>query len=209
MSIFSDIISKRQITTINKDDLKGCEKITNHTFYHMNIEYLYLADSIKEIEGYAFYGMPNASGGKGLKALQLPAKLKTLGNNAFNSMFIEEYTMDPLIIPDSVETIGNSVFVNFTTRVTSITVGASVKTIGNSAFKRSTGTVILTEVIFKQPATMTDITLPVAGSDTGMFYTKSATPLNIYTDNEIIKNYAWARDNITPTFYHLDGTAWS
>ena len=42
----------------------------------------------------------------------------------------------------------------------------------------------------------------------GLFYTKSATYLNIETDNPIIKNYNYAADNVVPTFYHLDGSLW-
>ena len=63
-------------------------------------------------------------------------------------------------------------------------------------------------VRFEQPSGM-EITLPKAGSTEGMFYSKTARPMDVYTDNETIKNYAWASDNITATFYHLDGTTWS
>ena len=40
------------------------------------------------------------------------------------------------------------------------------------------------------------------------FYYKSARTTNIYTDNQSVKDYDWSKQNITPTFYHLDGTAW-
>lgn len=53
-----------------------------------------------------------------------------------------------------------------------------------------------------------NITFPTAGSSEGAFYNKSARAINIYTDNETIKNYAWSTDGVTATFYHLDGTAW-
>lgn len=43
----------------------------------------------------------------------------------------------------------------------------------------------------------------------GFAYYKTAYTVNIYTDNEDIKNYNWSGDNITPTFYHLDGSAWA
>ena len=42
----------------------------------------------------------------------------------------------------------------------------------------------------------------------GCAYYKSAVTTTIYTDNDDIKNYNWAGDNVTPTFYHLDGTLW-
>lgn len=41
------------------------------------------------------------------------------------------------------------------------------------------------------------------------FYYKSARTVSIYTDNQAVKNYDWSgNQNITATFYHLDGTAW-
>jgi hypothetical protein len=52
------------------------------------------------------------------------------------------------------------------------------------------------------------IKLPVSGSASGMFYSKDASEKNIYTDNEYIKNYDFVADNVTATFYHLDGTLW-
>lgn len=52
------------------------------------------------------------------------------------------------------------------------------------------------------------IKLPVSGSASGMFYSKNASEKNIYTDNEYIKNYDFVADNVTATFYHLDGTLW-
>ena len=52
------------------------------------------------------------------------------------------------------------------------------------------------------------INLPIAGSQTGMFYSKNATSKKIYTDNIHIRNYDFVSDNITATFYHLDGTLW-
>ena len=42
----------------------------------------------------------------------------------------------------------------------------------------------------------------------GSFTVKNADQYTIYTDSPIIKNYDWAADNITATFYHLDGTIW-
>ena len=37
---------------------------------------------------------------------------------------------------------------------------------------------------------------------------KSATTITIYTDNQTVRNFDYSAKNITPTFYHLDGTAW-
>lgn len=44
----------------------------------------------------------------------------------------------------------------------------------------------------------------------GPFYSKTNRTINIYTDNDTIKNHDWSGvENITATLYHLDGTAWS
>lgn len=52
------------------------------------------------------------------------------------------------------------------------------------------------------------VKMPNAGANEGFAYYKSARPMTIYTDNETIKNYDWATDNITATIYHLDGSLW-
>ena len=61
--------------------------------------------------------------------------------------------------------------------------------------------------VFSQPSGMS-VELPTSGSSTGLAYFKSAREITIYTDNEDIKNYDWSGDNVTATFYHLDGSAW-
>lgn len=52
------------------------------------------------------------------------------------------------------------------------------------------------------------IVFPTAGQNKGAFYGKSARTMTIYTDNETVKNYDYAADNVTATIYHLDGSAW-
>lgn len=52
------------------------------------------------------------------------------------------------------------------------------------------------------------VILPVAGDGSGMLYFKNAKTITIYTDNETIKNYNYAADNVTATILHLDGSAW-
>lgn len=84
---------------------------------------------------------------------------------------------------------------------------ASVRKIGVNAFAYTDGSMALAELRFNQPAGMY-VELPTAGAE-GMFKVKTARSMTIYTDNEYIKNYDYASDNITPTFYHLDGSAWS
>lgn len=84
-----------------------------------------------------------------------------------------------------------------------LTIPKHIKKIGERAFSMSS---IPSIKFLHDPEA--HIFLPTAGSETGMFYDKSARNITIYTDNEMIKNYDWATDNITPTFYHLDGTVW-
>lgn len=102
------------------------------------------------------------------------------------------------IIPDTVEIIQDDIFQG-QTKLTSITVGSSVRYIGNKLIPETTTTTIL---IFRQPAGMY-IELPAAGESTGLAYYKESRSISIYTDNEYIKNYDWATDNVTATFYSL------
>ena len=85
---------------------------------------------------------------------------------------------------------------------------AGVKKIGNLAFANETGAMAITSIKFNQPASL-EVSLPEAGSGTGMFYVKTARSMTIYTDNETIKNYDYDSDNITATILHLDGSTWS
>lgn len=87
------------------------------------------------------------------------------------------------------------------TNAKNITIPSTVKYFGNACLN-STG-----YLRFEQPLGM-EVFLPQAGDGTGLSYSKNAVERNIYTDNETIKNYNWAGDNITATLYHLDGTLW-
>jgi hypothetical protein len=93
------------------------------------------------------------------------------------------------------------------TALTVITIPSSVTSIGTLIFANPNGAMNITDAYFLQASGM-EVTLPTAGSGSGMFYVKTARTMNVHTDNETIKNYGWATDNITPTFYHLDGTPW-
>lgn len=95
--------------------------------------------------------------------------------------------------------IGKEAFYGAT--ITSVTIPKTVTKISADAFRQTTGSYTLR---FEQPAG-TAIQMPTSN----LFYHKNAKSLTIYTDNETIKNYNWAGDNVTPTFYHLDGTAWT
>lgn len=108
-----------------------------------------------------------------------------------------------VVLPNSVLSIGADSF-NGASGLTDLTINAEVGSIGASAFN---GTSKIANIRFLHPAGAT-ITLPTAGSTDGMFYVKTARAVNIYTDNETIKNYAWSTDGVTATLYHLDGSAW-
>lgn len=102
-----------------------------------------------------------------------------------------------VVIPDTVEMLQNRIFDGQTT-LTKITVGAGVR--------KMTGRIVpgasVKNMIFRQPAGMT-VELPTPGEATGIAYNKDAYSMNIYTDNEDIRNYGWATDNVTATFYPL------
>lgn len=101
------------------------------------------------------------------------------------------------VIPDSIEIIGGYLLYRHTNLAT-LTVGSSVRYIGKYLFDSSS----TTTVVFRQPAGMY-VELPPAGENTGLAYNKSSRNVSIYTDNECIRNYDWATDNVTATFYSL------
>lgn len=91
-------------------------------------------------------------------------------------------------------------------QLTEINIPSSVTEIGTKSFSPN-NTPKFTKIVFNQPSGV-QVKFPTAGSSYGAFYYKSAYSVSIYTDNESVKNYDWASDNVTATFYHLDGTAW-
>lgn len=118
----------------------------------------------------------------------------------YNSMFAYDILND-FTIPSHIVEIGMRAFDNAT--IEEITIPKSIRKIGNAAFADCS-----VKTVRFMHGENNKIELPVAGR-TGAFYCKSAKEMTIYTDNLTIKNYDWVADNITPTFYHLDGTAWS
>lgn len=103
-----------------------------------------------------------------------------------------------IVIPDTVEMLQNEIL-SGQSALKKITIGKSVKKI--------TGTIVpstaVNKLIFRQPAGM-EIELNKAGTDgTGMAYQKSSYSVDVYTDNECIKNYNWAADNVTVTLHAL------
>ena len=136
--------------------------------------------------------------------------IETLSASDLEGLTVIEYaafysctSLKSVEIPNTVERIGSLSF-SGCAGVSDITIPSRVNNIESLAFQTWTS---LKNVRFEQPAGM-EITLPSAGASGGMFYIKSAYAINVYTDNETIKNYNWSADNRTATLYHLDGTLW-
>lgn len=159
--------------------------------------------NITNIRDYALYSSFTTAddGWTGLNSFVIPNTVETIGTFAFHASKPQE-----IIIPDSVKVIKERAFYNCRTART-ITIGSSVSKIEKLVFGTSAQSLAYNTVTFRQPAGMT-ITLPTAG-DNGMFYCKKAYSITVYTDNETIKNYKWASDNVTATFKHLDGSDWA
>lgn len=108
----------------------------------------------------------------------------------------DDTTTTSLVIPDTVEIIGYSVFAS-RTGITNITIGSSVRYIDSLLYPQSNSATL----IFRQPAGM-HVELPTPGAH-GLAYNKTSRAITVYTDNECIRNYDWATDNATVTFYPL------
>lgn len=136
-------------------------------------------------------------------------KVKNWGDTMYPYMFY--YCRIALIgnatIPSKITKIANNAYtytqVEQVESAFELHIPKQINEIGAQAFSNSE----ITNFVFEQREN-DFVRLPIAGSETGMFYSKSATNKNIYTENWFIKNYDYATDNITPTFYHLDGTLW-
>lgn len=98
-----------------------------------------------------------------------------------------------LTVPDRIEVIGEGI----TGSPTKMILGSSTRILSTDSIPTT-----VTELICRQPAGM-KITLPATGEYYGLTYQKSSRAVNIYTDNEDIRNYNWSGDNVTPTFYSL------
>ena len=130
--------------------------------------------------------------------LEIPSTVKTLASYCFYKYGdTVDSNFTKAVIPDTIEMVQHNVF-SAQSALTQITIGSSVNRITGCL---TPGTYI-TDLIFRQPAGMS-IELPEAGTDYGLGYKKDSYSMNIYTDNECIKNYDWATDNVTATFYSL------
>lgn len=80
--------------------------------------------------------MPSFSGCEVLENVKLPSKLKVLEPKDFSSkgVFVRCSKLKNIIMPDTLETIGNSTFEDCTSLET-LTIPSSVTSIGNNAFK--------------------------------------------------------------------------
>lgn len=126
------------------------------------------------------------------KSLIIPDTVINLGSKACAG---SDDNFKSFVVPDNIEIICDRVFTS--TVLEKITIGKNVKFIGTESIPSK-----VTTLIFRQPSGM-DVELPEAGDGAGIAYDKDSRSISIYTDNECIKNYDWATDNVTATFYPL------
>lgn len=133
--------------------------------------------------------------------VNVPEGIKNLDMHAFDNVgYAPQLAVYPTInLPQSLEVLSDNCFDN--AKCQPLEIPSGVHTIGSLSLACDT------DLIFMQPKDMV-INLPTAGDSTGIAYNKNARTKNIYTDNLAIKNYNWSADNVTATFYHLDGTLW-
>ncbi len=110
-------------TEITDITIDGITRVGNSAFLGAtNLENITFSDSVLEIGA-------NALHSSGLTHLELPANLKVLEGGSIQNI----KSIDNIIIPDSVETIGDAVF-NHWTSIESIVIPDSVKTLGHHVF---------------------------------------------------------------------------
>lgn len=187
--IFIGLVEGSITDLVIPSDVKS---IGDYAFYYDDtLQNVVISNGVETIGNYAF------SECDAMVDVSVPNSVKSIGSNAFYRCGVTNLTL-----AEGLQHIDESAFVQ--SGLTSIVIPSTVSYIGNCLFGNSLGlnSIILTTITFKQPNGM-EITL---GSD--LFKTKTAQALTVYTDNETIKNYDYVADNVTPTFYHLDGTLW-
>lgn len=107
-----------------------------------------------------------------------------------------------IILPNSITSLGNSAFEtsNFSNPTDYIQVPESVTTFGESSLAFNTDSTIK----FMHSSTTTVDSSSIIRA----FKYKGARSYNIWTDNQAIHDADYASIEVTPTFYHLDGTPW-
>lgn len=153
------------------------------------------------IDAYAFYeskfynnateNIYSSDGGiliKGVTADLLPSTIN-LGPGVGENFIVNSR----LTIPDQIQIICG----DMKGSPNSMVIGENVRFMWTKAIPYT-----VTTLVSKQPSSKY-VELPKPGDGTGLSYDKSSRKVTIYTDNECIKNYNWAGDNVTATFYPL------
>lgn len=210
-SSLKKIVFGRNVSNIRTMCVDGCTLLEDVDTEKMNNPYCYISTNSGLTESPWYNNQPEGSmitiaNGQILvgnkistpsAGFEIPATVKTLAGKAcalYGSTVDTNFTH--AVVPDTIEMTQASIFSGHK-NLTQITIGSNVHTM-TSEFHDPANTTSLTSVIFRQPAGMV-VNLP----ESGLFDTKSSCSLNIYTDNEYIRNYDWAGDNITATFYPL------
>ena len=125
---------------------------------------------------------------KGVTADLLPSTIN-LGPQVGNNFVVNSQ----LTIPDQIQIICGHIGGS----PTSMIIGENVRFMWTDAIPTT-----VTTLVSKQPSSKY-VELPPSGEGKGLSHDKNSRNMTIYTDNEYIKNYDWAGDNITATFYPL------
>ena len=110
---------------------------------------------------------------KGVTSIVIPASVRTVSIGAFDAVAVPS-----IAVPDTVVRIWGNAFNNSAT--TKVTIGAGVQLLGKGMMKNAK--------------------LDIRGK---LAYQKDARSFTLYTDNEMLKAYNWAGDNVTATIKPL------
>lgn len=129
---------------------------------------------------------------KNVSAVEIPASVRTISIGAFKDVAAPSIT-----VPDTVVRIWGSTFTNSAT--TKVTIGAGVQIMGVGTMDNTK----ITTWICRQPTNMILDIPKEAGDGKGLAYNKDSRSFTLYTDNEMLKAYNWAGDNVTATIKPL------
>lgn len=156
----------------------------------------------KDVEVVGVFYNSNSDGTVAAGFAEVEFEIRTKPISLSEHSFQKQENLTIIRLPNTLSILPLSCFQDCTA-LNQITIPANVTSIGDYCF----GGAGLTSIRFEHSSNDTVI-LPTAGNTTGMLYSKTAKEMTIYTDNETIKNYDYATDNITATILHLDGSAW-